>query len=92
MDFTDQEYEEIVCTAIRNYLNKELTNDYIKKSYGLAVKRMICKAKEFEEARPTGVRSITEGDTSISYDNAMDSLTVDNEIKVLLPQPYIKMY
>ncbi|MEW9093948.1 MAG: hypothetical protein AB2417_02600 [Clostridiaceae bacterium] len=92
MDFTDQEYEEIACIAIRNYLNKEHTNDYIKSNYGLAVKRMIYKAKEFREARPIGVRSIVEGDTSINFDNTIDNLVIDNEIKALLPQPYVKMH
>ncbi|MCY6958862.1 hypothetical protein [Clostridium brassicae] len=90
--FTDEEYEEIACTSIRNYLNKDMSNDYIKKNYGLAVKRMICKAKETQEAKPTGIKSIVEGDTSISYDDTIDNLIVDCEIKALLPQPYIKMY
>ena len=92
MNFTDTEYEEIACLAIKKYLNKNLTNDYIKKNYGVVVKRMVYKAKDSEESKPTGIKSITEGDTSITYDNTIDNLIVDNEIRALLPQPYVKMY
>lgn len=91
MSFTDQEYEEIAVQAIKNYLNKNFSNDYIKNNFSLAIKRMVYKAKQVNDSKPNGIRSITEGDTSISYDNLIDTLIVDNEIKALLPQPYIKM-
>lgn len=92
MDFTDQEYEEIAIQTIKNYLNRSFSNEYIKINFSLAIKRMINKAKQFNNAKPNGVKSITEGDTSISFDSAIDTLVVDNEIKLLLPTPYIKMY
>lgn len=90
--FTDEEYEEIAIQAIKHYLNKELTNDYIKTNYKLAIKRMIYKARNTEECRPTGIKSINTGDTATTFDNVIDVLVVDNEIKALLPPPYVKMY
>lgn len=88
----DEEREEIAVQSIRNYLNKDFTNEYIKKNYRLAIKRMVHKSKQFEENKPNGLKSITEGDVSMSFENVIDTLVVDDEIKALLPQPYIKMY
>jgi hypothetical protein len=92
MSFTDQEYEEIAIQSIQNYLNKSLSNEYIKNNFSLAIKRMIYKAKQFNDSKPSGVRSITEGDTSVSFDSVINTLVVDGEVKALLPAPYIKMY
>jgi hypothetical protein len=92
MEFTDQEYEEIAIQAIKNYLNKNFSNDYIKGNFALAIKRMTYKAKQFNNSKPNGVRSIIEGDTSVSFDSVINTLVVDDEIKALLPPPYIKMY
>lgn len=92
MEFTDQEYEEIAIQAIKNYLNKCFSNEYIKSNFSLAIKRMIYKAKQFDNSKPMGVKAITEGDTSVSFDNVVDTLVVDSEIKALLPTPYVKMY
>lgn len=92
MSFTDQEYEEIAIQAIKNYLNKNFSTDYIKNNFSLAIKRMVYKAKQFNDSKPNGVKSITEGDTSVSFDSVISTLVVDDEVKVLLPTPYIKMY
>lgn len=92
MVFTNEEYEEMAIQSIRTYLNKNLSDEYIKQKYRLAVKRMIVKAKNIENSKPVGVKSITESEVSMSFENTVDLMVVDNEIKALLPAPYIKMY
>ncbi|WP_242960821.1 hypothetical protein [Clostridium peptidivorans] len=92
MDFTDQEYEEMAVQVIRTYLNKDFSDDYIRKNFKFAMYRMINKAKQLEGSKPTGVKSITEGDVSMTFENASDAFVIDDEIKALLPSPYIRMY
>lgn len=90
--FTNEEYEEMAVESIRTYLNKNFTDDYIRKRFRFAIKKMTIKAKNIEEGKPVGVKSISEGDSSITFDNQLDSFVVDAEIKALLPAPYIKMF
>lgn len=92
MDFTDQEYEEMAIQVIRTYLNKDFSDDYIRKIFKFAMYRMINKAKQLETSKPVGIKSITEGDVSMSFENTSNVFVIDDEIKALLPPPYIKMY
>lgn len=90
--FTDEELEEMAIQAIRTYLNKNFSNDYIRKNFKYAIKRMLYKANNIEENSSNGVKSIKEGDTSINFGDDANTFTVDDEIKAFLPSPYIKMY
>lgn len=92
LTFTDEELEEMSMQAIRTYLNKNFSDDYIRKNFKYAIKRMLYKANNIEENSSNGVKSIKEGDTSINFGDDANTFTVDDEIKALLPAPYIKMY
>ena len=94
MDLEEKEYEEMACEAIRNYLNKDIKNEVILKKYKFAVLRMISKARIFiqREFETLGVKSLKEGDSSITYDDISNPFIIDSEIMSLLPAPYVRMY
>lgn len=92
LTFTDEELEGMAIQAIRSYLNKNLSDNYIKTNFKYALKRMLYKANNAETNSVDGIKSIKEGDTTISFGDTSDTFIVDSEIMALLPQPYVKMY
>lgn len=81
-------YINIAIRLIKNYLNNEkIENDYIKKEYEDIIVLVVKNALDSENE---GIRQITEGDTSVAYfDNK--AFYVTDDIKALLPVPYVKM-
>lgn len=90
--FTNEELEEMAIQAIRVYLNKDFSDEYIRKNFKYALKRIINKAEKIESNSSGGVTSIKEGETTINFKNEDNTFVIDGEIKALLPSPYIKMY
>ncbi|MGJ0908857.1 hypothetical protein [Clostridium botulinum] len=76
--------------AIKNYLNKDSEDDYILTNYDLAVDQLIQNAAKLENIKTPGVKSMSEGNQSISFDSNPWSITDD--IKALLPTPYVRMW
>lgn len=92
MTFTNEELEEMAIQTVRVYLNKDFSDEYIRKNFKYAIKRIINKAEKIESNSSDGVTSIKEGDTTINFRQEDNAFVVDEEIKALLPSPYIKMY
>lgn len=90
MDFTEQDYENMAIQAIRKYLNKDFSDDNIKQNFKYAMNRIINKAKQLDASKPVGVKSFNAGSISMTFDNTTQ-FAIDDEIKALLPTPYIKM-
>lgn len=89
LKFTDEELEQMSITAIRNYLNKNFSDKYIKNNFGIAIKLI-------SDIIPTtlkingNVKSKIDGDRSITYNDKRELITPD--IAVFLPSPFVKMY
>ncbi|WP_373899284.1 hypothetical protein ACER0A_002195 [Haloimpatiens sp. FM7315] len=75
--------------VIRNYLNKNLADDDILTKYDLAVEQLISNAAKLEKIKTPGVKSMSEGNQSISFDS--NPWTITDDVKALLPVPYIRM-
>lgn len=90
MTYTDEELELIAINSIRNYLNISATDEEIKSKYGYAFKT-IYKAIEEQPERPVGVSSVTQGSQSITY-NTSNCNYITEDVKALLPKPFIKAY
>lgn len=88
---TDEELEQVAIIAIRKYLNKDFTDDEIKTNYPLAIKRLIINAKNLE-SKVIDVQSVSENSTSITYKDGVEFGVVTNDVKALLPKPYIKLW
>lgn len=90
---TDVEYEEMAIEVIRNYINKDFSNLYIKNKFGMAIKRLVANAKSFDSAKLVpGISQITQESQSISFKSGAEAWTITDDIKLLLPVPYVKMY
>lgn len=89
--FSDEEYEQMAIIAIRNYINKDYSDDFIKNRYSLAIKRITSNAKELEN-KPTGVVQATEGSKSITYKSGVEVGVITDDVKPLLPTPFVRCY
>lgn len=78
--------------VIRNYLNKNLSDDYILKNYSLAIDQLIENASKINSAKSVGVKSMSEGNQSISFDSNIEAWTITPDVKALLPTPYVRMW
>ena len=78
--------------VIRNYLNKNLSDDYILKNYSLAIDQLIENASKINSAKSVGVKSMSEGNQSISFNSNIEAWTITPDVKVLLPNPYVRMW
>ena len=86
---TEAEYEAMAIITIRNYLNKDFTDDEVKNQFSLAIKKIVCNIKELEST-PFGISQVKDGENSITYLNNKDIISKD--ISVMLPKPFIKLY
>ena len=91
MTYTDEELELIAINSIRNYLNISATDEEIKSKYGYAFKT-IYKAIEEQSERPVGVSSVTQGSQSITYSSSSGCNYITEDVKALLPKPFIRAY
>lgn len=88
----DEKNEAKAILVIRNYLNKNLSDQYIKKNYALAIDQLIENANMLNSRKIVGVKSMSEGNQSISFNSNIEAWSVTADVKALLPVPYISMY
>jgi hypothetical protein len=82
--FTDIEIEEMAVLAIYNYFDGEYTKDYIKENFKLALKVLVENIKG--TSKLTGVSSISENGTSITYKDGYEKFTLTSDVLALLPK------
>lgn len=78
--------------VIRNYINKNLTDDYIFTNFDLAVEQLISNAAKLDNIKTPGIKSKSEGNQSITFESGFESWTITPDIKALLPTPYVRMW
>ena len=64
-------------------------DDYILSEYDFVVDQLIENSKIFKSA---DIKSISEGNQSISYKDNSGAWTITDDIKAMLPKPYIKLF
>ncbi|WP_346913761.1 hypothetical protein [Clostridium sp.] len=95
--YTDLELEQIAINSIGNYLNvigkEKWTDDYIKSNYAMAIKVIINNYKNVLEVNNgiSNISSISQGGQSISFNSNSNSF-ISDEVKLLLPRPFIKLF
>lgn len=79
---------------IINYLNNEnIDNDYVEESFSEAVILMVSNAYEYHKANINrNVKSESQGDRSRTYIDGNTAFAITEDIKALLPVPYIKTF
>lgn len=88
----DEKNEAKAILVIRNYLNKNLSDSYIKKNYALAIDQLIENSNKINSAKLVGVSSMSEGNQSISFNSNVEAWSITEDVKSLLPTPYIRMW
>lgn len=88
----EEKNEAKAILVIRNYLNRNLSDEYIKKNYVLAIDQLIENTNKINSAKLVGVKSMSEGNQSISFDSNIEAWSITADVKSLLPAPYIRMY
>lgn len=92
MTFTEAEKEEMAINSIRNYLNKDFTDEEIIDKFELAIKRIVSNLDDILETNTSGISSITQGSQSITYDTSTEKSQISDDVKRLLPKPYIRVF
>lgn len=87
MDISIEEKKAIA--VIRNYLNVDWEDNYILSEYDFVVDQLI---KNSKTSKGADIKSISEGNQSISYKDNSGPWTVADDIKAMLPKPYIKLF
>ncbi|WP_346935313.1 hypothetical protein [Clostridium sp.] len=90
MELTIEQKKSIA--VIRNYLNVDSdiwTDEIILSEYDFVVDQLIQNAKT---AKSSDIKSISEGNQSISYKDNSGAWTITDDIKAMLPKPYIKLF
>jgi hypothetical protein len=93
MTFTPEEMEQMAINSIRYYLNVQSkptwTDEYIKATFPLAIKKIIEDSTIIESVKRVGVKSASQGNQSITFADNTEAFSINDSIKSLLPRPYI---
>lgn len=76
------------------YLNNDsIDNDYVEENFPEVVILMVSSAYEYQKANINrNVKSESQGDRSKTYIDNNSAFAITDEIKALLPMPYIKTF
>ncbi|MCI6278054.1 MAG: hypothetical protein MR639_15250 [Clostridium sp.] len=84
--------EDIAIEKIKGYLNvighPKWTKEYVLSNFGVAVQLLVEKAANFKTM--SGVKSFSEGGQSMTFADE-GKWTITNDIKELLPAPFVKL-
>lgn len=87
MEISTEEKKAIA--VIRNYLNVEWEDSYILSEYDFVVDQLIQNSKA---SKSTDIKSMSEGNQSVTYKDNSGPWTITDDIKAMLPKPYIKLF
>lgn len=77
--------------TIKNYLNNDrLTGEDVELLHSEAIVSLVVDAQRVETSGSKGIKSMSQGARSITYADEK-SFTITDDIKTLLPVPYVKM-
>lgn len=88
----EEKNEAKAILVIKNYLNKNLSDEYIKKNYVLAIDQLIENANRINLTKVVGVKSMSEGNQSVSFDSNVEAWTITADVRALLPAQYVRMW
>ena len=88
----EEKNEAKAILVIKNYLNRNVSDNYIKKNYALAIDQLIENANRINSIKTVGVKSMSEGNQSISFDSNVEAWSITSDVKALLPTPFVRMW
>lgn len=88
----EEKNEAKAILVIKNYLNINVSDENIKKNYTLAIDQLIENANRINSIKTVGVKSMSEGNQSISFDSNVEAWSITSDVKALLPTPFVRMW
>ena len=88
----EEKNEAKAVLVIKNYLNRNLSDKYIRENYALAIDQLIENASKINSTKLVGVKSMSEGNQSITFDSNIEAWSITADVKALLPIPYVRMW
>ena len=81
--------------TIKNYLNVcgnlKYTDEYMMVEFELAIEELIESSIALKGIKVAGVKSKTDGVQSITFADGVEAWAITDNIKLLLPLPYIRL-
>lgn len=90
--YTPIEKEQMAIISIRRYLNKDFTDIEIKDKFALAIKVLVNNAENLMNTKAPGVTSMSQGSQSMTFKDGVEAFSITDDIKALLPRPFIKLF
>lgn len=90
--YTPIEKEQMAIISIRRYLNKDFTDIEIKEKFALAIKVIVNNADTLLNTKAPGVTSMSQGSQSMTFKDGIEAYVITDDVKALLPRPFIRMW
>ena len=86
-------YISMAVTLIKKFLNNDAFDDsYIEENFSMAIVLIVTNAFECKKNGSGGnIKSMTQGSRSVTYGDDK-AFCLNNDIKAMLPTPYIKTF
>ncbi|MBU3126747.1 hypothetical protein [Clostridium tagluense] len=82
--------------TIKNYLNvgtnPKYTDAYMLKEFELAIDELVESSLAIKSIKTTGIKSKSEGNQSVTFESGIEAWTVTDNVKMLLPLPFVRMF
>ena len=82
--------------TIKNYLNlgsnTKYTDEYMVLNFELAIDELVESSLAIKAIKTTGIKSKSDGVQSVTFSDGVEAWTITDNIKMLLPLPFVRMY
>jgi len=93
MDLSKDQRKAIL--TIKNYLNVygnlKYTNEYMMLEFELAIEELIESSLALKSIKVAGIKSKSDGTQSITFNDGVEAWSITDNIRLLLPLPYVRM-
>ena len=94
MDLSKDQRKAIL--TIKNYLNiyenLKYTDEYMMVEFELAIDELVESSLALKQMKVAGIKSKSDGIQSITFADNVEAWTITDNIKMLLPLPYVRMF
>ncbi|MBZ9608638.1 hypothetical protein G9F73_012545 [Clostridium estertheticum] len=94
MDLTRDQRKAIL--TVKNYLNAngnlKYSDDYMMKEFELAIDELVESSLAIKSIKTTGIKSKSDGVQSVTFENNIEAWTITDNVRALLPLPFIRMH
>lgn len=79
--------------SIKNYLNNDnVSDEIVLEKYPNVIMELAIRAYMSRELGATGLKSITQGQRSVTFDSLSSPMAITDDLKAMLPTPYVRLF